>query len=105
MAHPGKICVLSDSHAASLKRGWSLIEEDFPGTELTFFAGTSGEWNSLRAVDGKLVPESAILREQFGRSAHGMTEIADEFDAYIVCGMGLAISVALKFWARLETKD
>ena len=105
MARPEKICVLADSHAAALRRGWSLIEDDFPGTELTFFAGTSAEWNSLRVVDGKLVPASALLREQFGRSANGLTEIADEFDAYLICGIGLSIPVALKFWLRLETKD
>jgi len=105
MAHPGKICVLSDSHAASLKRGWTIIKADFSGTELTFFAGTSGEWNSLRAVDGKLVPESAVLREQFARSVHRKAEIADEYDAYIICSIGLAISSALKTWVRQDPKD
>jgi len=105
MARPRKICILADSHAAALKRGWSLIQDDFPGTELTFFAGTSGEWNSLRVIDGKLVPESAVLREQFARSAHHVTEIADDFDAYLICGIGLAISPALKFWLRQEKKE
>lgn len=105
MARPEKICVLADSHAAALRRGWLLIKDDFPGTELTFFAGTSTEWNSLRVADGKLVPESRVLRDQFGRSAGGMTEIADAFDAYLVCGLGLTISTALKTWLRLEIKD
>ena len=100
-----KICVLADSHAAALKRGWPLIEDDFPGTELTFFAGTSTEWSNLRAADGKLVPTSKVLRGQFGRSAQGETEISGDFDAYLLCSIGLAISFALKQWVRQEQRD
>lgn len=99
-----KICVLSDSHAAALKQGWSQIEEDFPETRLTFFAGTSTEWNTVRALEGKLVSTSPVLRDQFRRSGRG-SEIADAFDAYIVYSIGLAISFALKQWVKQEQKD
>lgn len=105
MRRPGRICVLADSHAAALKRGWASVKSEYPETDLTFFAGTAAEWGSMRVVDGQLAPESAILREQFGRTTHGMTEIAGDFDAYLICSLGLAISFALKLCARQEQKD
>ncbi|MBV9992803.1 MAG: hypothetical protein JOZ72_16105 [Alphaproteobacteria bacterium] len=104
MDAPKSICVLADSHAAALRRGWSLIEEEFPGTALTFFAGTSGEWNSLRLDDGKLAPTSPILQEHFARSAR-KPAIADDYDAYLVCSIGLAISFALKQWLQQDRQD
>lgn len=104
MAAPKTICVLADSHAAALRRGWSLIEDSFPETALTFFAGTSGEWKSLRLADGKLAPTSPILQEHFDRSAH-KPAITDDYDAYIVCSIGLAISFALKQWLQQGQQD
>jgi len=32
------ICVISNSHAASLKNGWETIGERFPNIDITFFA-------------------------------------------------------------------
>ena len=94
-----KICLMGDSHAAALKRGWTRIAGDFPGTGITFFAGDKSEWHSVRAVDGKLVPASARLREQFVRSTKDVEEIPSDFDAYIVCGLDLGILMPLGFWA------
>jgi len=96
--------VLADSHAAAVKRGWTNIEEGFPATQITFFAGTSTEWNSVRGLDGKLVSTSPSLREQFLRSARA-TEVGSDFDAYVVYSIGLAISFALKRWVKQEQKD
>ncbi|HTT98339.1 MAG TPA: hypothetical protein VMF58_09840 [Rhizomicrobium sp.] len=98
--------MLADSHAAALKHGWSLIEKDFPGTEFTFFPGTiKSEWSSLRAIDGKLVPQSPVLREHFARCVHRKSEIEDEYDAYLICGITLSIAITLKTWLGLEDKD
>jgi hypothetical protein len=99
-----RLCVLADSHAAAIKLGWPMIEEDFPDVHPTFFAGTSTEWNTVRAVDGKLVSASPMLKDQFRRSGRG-SEIPGDFDAYIVYSIGLAISVALKQWVKQEQKD
>jgi hypothetical protein len=90
---------MGDSHAAALKRGWLRIESEYPGTEITFFAGDKAEWHTVHATDGKLVADSARLREQFTRSAKGPEEIAADFDAYIVGSLGLGILMPLGFWA------
>jgi hypothetical protein len=94
-----RICLMGDSHAAALKRGWLRIQGDFPETQITFFAGDKAEWYNVHAKDGRLVADSERLREQFGRSAKGPEEIAADFDAYIVGSLGLGILMPLGFWA------
>jgi hypothetical protein len=100
-----RICLMGDSHAAAIKRGWTRIESDHSQTEIVFFAGDKGEWHNVRAENGKLVADSARLREQFGRSAKGVEEIAADFDAYIVCSLGLGILMPLGFWASGQYPD
>lgn len=100
-----KICLMGDSHATALKRGWMRIAGDFPETEITFFAGDKAEWHNIHALDGKLVPASARLREQFGRSTKGVEEIGADFDDYIVCSLGLGILMPLGFWASGRYPD
>ncbi len=97
-----RICLLGDSHAAALKRGWLRIESRFPRTEITFFAGDKAEWYNVHARDGRLVPDSERLREQFRRSAKTSEEIAADFDAYIVGSLGLGILMPLGFWASRQ---
>jgi hypothetical protein len=94
-----RICLMGDSHAAALKRGWLRVESEFPQTEITFFAGDKAEWYNVHAKDGRLVPDSERLREQFRRSAKTSEEIAADFDAYIVGSLGLGILMPLGFWA------
>jgi hypothetical protein len=100
-----KICLMGDSHAAALKRGWQQIAGGFPDVEITFFAGDKAEWHNVHARGGKLVADSARLREQFGRSAVGVEEIPADFDAYIVASLGLGMLMPLGFWASGRYPD
>lgn len=93
---PVQICLLGDSHAAALRQGWARIQSGFADIEITFFAAMRAEWPSLGVADRKLVPQSQALREQFERSSKGSHEIAVTYEAYIVCGLGLAISFPLR---------
>src|SRR5262249_8824172 len=81
------------------------IQGDFPETEITFFAGDKAEWHNVHADGARLVADSARLREQFGRSAKGADEIAADFDAYIVCALGLGILMPLGFWTSGRYPD
>lgn len=96
---------MGDSHASALKRGWLRIQNDFPETEITFFAGDKAEWHNVHAMGGKLVPDSARLREQFARSTKGVEEISPDFDTYIVCSLNLGILMPLGFWASGQYAD
>jgi hypothetical protein len=90
---------MGDSHAAALKYGWLRIQNDFPDAEITFFAGDQKEWHGVALSDGKLVA-GENLREQFRRSANGVDAIEADFDAYILCGLGLGFIMPLGFWAN-----
>jgi hypothetical protein len=96
---------MSDSHAGALKHGWTRIAQRFGQAEITFFAGHSFDWSSIRAAEGKLVPGTERLRQEFARSAQGLEEIDAGYDAYVLCGLGLAISFPLRLWTHHEQPD
>ncbi len=96
---------MGDSHLAALRQGWSLVRDGVPQAQTTFFAGVSADWGSVEVCDGKLVPGTERLREQFRRSTHGREEISGDFDEYVLCGLGLSISFPLRLWTRREHAD
>src|SRR6201999_2257675 len=95
-----KLCLMGDSHAAAFRQGWSRIQDDVPDVEIVFFAGANADWDSVFIAGDKLMPGTEHLREQFARSARGTHEIAADFDAYILCGLGLALSHPLRLWTH-----
>ena len=95
-----KICLLSDSHAGALRKGWSRIRGDFPGVEICFFAGLTQYWPSIAVQDGTLMTGDPALQEQFERSSRGLRIIADAYDAYVISSLRLAISFPLRPWTR-----
>src|ERR1700755_3523959 len=99
------ICLMGDSHAAALKKGWIRITQRFTQAEITFFAGTSADWATLHVANGRLVPGTERLSAEFARSSRGPEEIDASYDAYILCGLGLAISFPLRLWTHHEQPD
>ncbi|HWA91368.1 MAG TPA: hypothetical protein VG889_15135 [Rhizomicrobium sp.] len=99
------ICLMGDSHAAALRKGWSTVRRDFPKFRVTFFAGTTEDWDSVVVSEARLVPGSEHLKAQFERSSRGVTEIAGGYDAYVLCGLGPRLSEALRLWVNREEKN
>jgi hypothetical protein len=99
-----KVCLMGDSHAAALKKGWTQVGGEFPNVRMTFFAGTTADWDSVGVADGRLLPGAETLREQFVRSAQGVSEIADAYDVYVLCALGLRLSEALRLWVSRAEK-
>ncbi len=95
-----KICLLSDSHAAALHKGWSRIHGEFPKVEIRFFAGLTQYWPSTTVQDGTLVAGDEALQEQFERSSRGLRVITGGYDAYVISSLRLAISFPLRLWTR-----
>lgn len=93
-----KICILSDSHAASLKQGLRRIAPDFPGVEVTFFVGMRSEWGNVSVDGGAIVASVESLREKWLRSSPGKHAIGDEYDVYVVYSMGISA------WGTLTQK-
>ena len=57
-----KICVLGNSHIASLKNGWDRVGQKYPDIELVFFGARGAGLDGLE-LDGKaLVAANDDLR-------------------------------------------
>jgi hypothetical protein len=100
-----RICLMGDSQAGALKLGWNRIHGEFPDVEITFFAGRSTDWHSVTVSDRKLVPGAEHLRDQLRRSSRGLEEISADYDAYIVCGLGLGFGKPLGLWTDRACTD
>lgn len=99
-----RICLMGDSHAGALKKGWVRIAPRFQQIEIAFFAGYTHDWTTMHVANGKLAPGTERLSQEFARSA-GIHEIDAGFDAYILYGLGLAISFPLRLWTHHEHAD
>ncbi|HEY1710287.1 MAG TPA: hypothetical protein VGG10_18600 [Rhizomicrobium sp.] len=99
-----RVCVVGDAHASALKAGWQHLTGEFPDVEITFFAARSTALQDLAVSGGRLVPTAESLRSQFARSSGGETGIAGTYDFYIVCGVGLHVSDAVKAGAAADAR-
>jgi hypothetical protein len=97
-----RVCIIGDSHAAALKKGWRQISDSFPSVELTFFASAQDKMPNLDVRDLMLVPATPELHSAFLRSS-GRDAIEANFDAYILCGLGLLLTYAYAEWTRAGT--
>jgi len=89
-----KICVISNSHAASLKDGWMTIRNDFPQLEVTFFAAPNRAMSELKAdISARtLYAENTQLKHTLKFTSGGLDTIEiDKYDAFLVYGLFLSV--------------
>ncbi|MBV8976979.1 MAG: hypothetical protein JO261_08150 [Alphaproteobacteria bacterium] len=89
-----RICVIGNSHIGACKNAWDQIGKKFPRFELTFFGAITADFADLAVVDGALEPQSDKLRDFFSRSSRGKTQIAGDFDGYILWGLSYHLTIA-----------
>lgn len=102
-----KICVLSNSHAASLKQGWDRLAAQYPGVQLTFFASRALGMRGLQLRGRSLVPSEPALAKDLAFTSGGRetVELAG-YDVFLGYGLdlkmpvlGRRLSAAVKFHA------
>jgi hypothetical protein len=99
------ICLIGDSHLASLKLGWDTMQHDCQNMELTFF-GTRNQLMDGLAVSGHaLVATTDLLRRKFDSTSGGKSEIAGDYDCYIVNGLGFAAYRVLKLYEQCRAES
>jgi hypothetical protein len=83
-----KICVLGNSHLASMKTGWDLVRDTTPEYELTFFGAPKAMMDDLSLEGNALVPGTDKLRRKLSMFSEGSESIdLDSFDAFVVVGL------------------
>lgn len=92
VAQPMKICVIGNSHIASLKLGWDSIAGEFPGLELTFFGARGYRMEQLQRQGAKLVPQTKALQGFLSHTSGGLAEInLPKYHACLVYGLFLRL--------------
>lgn len=85
-----KICVIGNSHAASLKMAWDNMssKEEYKDFNLTFFASPRDSMLKLEYIDGKFFTQDDYLRDNISKSSSGAEEIIiKDYDHFIIHGL------------------
>lgn len=89
-----RICVISNSHAASLKDGWDAVRSLVPQVELTFFAAPNRLMASLEAdhQENKLHTDNQTIKKMLSLTSGGLDVIdINHYDAFLVYGLFLSV--------------
>jgi hypothetical protein len=100
-----RLCVIGNSHLAALQEGWSAVRDDFPDIKPTFFGAPVRYMHALARRGTKLVARHPKLGERYAMTSGGLTEIAGDYDAYMVYGLTLAPLTLKDLCLRHRTLD
>jgi len=85
-----RVCIIGDSHTAALKRGWETLRMEWADIELEIFSASRTLLEYIAVEGNTLVATDRRLRNYFAHSSGGKTEIAPDYDVYVLCGLGLS---------------
>lgn len=84
------VCIIGNSHAASLKNGWDEIETRYPGHRLTFFASRGDSLAAMRLEGNKLIPLNKHVKANIALTSGGLSKInLEHYDIFVLYGLGL----------------
>jgi hypothetical protein len=84
-----RICIIGDSHAASLKRAWDGMATLHDEFELRFFCARGLELSGMVVDDLRLIPNSESLARTIRFTAGGGDQIDPrEYDTFLLYGLG-----------------
>ncbi len=83
-----KICIIGNSHVASLKNAWVQMKSSHPNIEMTFFAAKGKDLSGLKCEDGVIVPDNPQLKSSLKFTSDGKEKIIPkEYDIFLVYGL------------------
>ncbi|MEL7000180.1 MAG: hypothetical protein AAFP68_18135 [Pseudomonadota bacterium] len=83
-----RVCVLGNSHLASMKSGWDQVSDHVDGYELTFFGAPKAMMDDLVLEGRFLVPQTDKLKAKLRIFSEGSDKVdLKRFDAFIVVGL------------------
>jgi hypothetical protein len=85
-----KICIIGNSHVASLKSAWDRIYGDYHDVSITFYAQRSVGLKDLIVDNGRLMPGTDALRDalRFTSDGHEYIDVK-QFDHVLLYGLGV----------------
>lgn len=88
MSDQMNLCVLGNSHLASMKSGWDLIEQQYGDMALTFFGAPKAMMDDLELDGNALVPGNDKLKSKLKMFSGGFETIdLNAYDAFVINGL------------------
>lgn len=82
-----RLCVIGNSHVASLKKAWDELASDHPEVQLTFFACRGWHLFKLFAEEGSLRCKGEALKQILAFTSGGASEVrVDDYDRFLIYG-------------------
>lgn len=82
-----RLCVIGNSHVASLKKAWNDLSGQYPGVRITFFACRGRHLFNLAAKDGCLSCDGEVLKQILAFTSGGASEVrVSEYDQFLIYG-------------------
>lgn len=80
--------MIGNSHIGCIKLGWDEVANDFPDTDLRFFASAGDRLREMEVRDSMLAaPNGSLLFERIFETSGGKSEIVpSEYDAFFIIG-------------------
>ncbi|MCC2634641.1 MAG: hypothetical protein K0S48_2527 [Ramlibacter sp.] len=89
-----RICVLGNSHVASLKLGLEKMPDARKNVSMDFFASRASALGALRLENNRLVPTNDNLARSIAHTSGGKSEVVlADYDAFLVYGLGFRLPV------------
>jgi len=87
-----KLCIIGNSHIASLKQGWEKIQSDHPDINIRFFGSPGSSINRLKTNKSSLISTDNDLLQNLRLTSGGLSEIdTDSYDAFVSYGLSFEI--------------
>ena len=98
-----RVCVIGNSHIASLKLGWDACVAEDPAAwsdvKPTFFGAPSDGMRHVNLQDGSIVPRRKDIAEHFQRMSGGQDRIRlADYDAFFLVGLNVSVKRILRFY-------
>ena len=85
-----RLCILGNSHTASLKLAWDIIADQHPDIDIVFFANRGTTMEALQVEGNMLVPDNEALKTAIAYTSGGLTSIdIQQFDVCLLYGLDL----------------
>lgn len=99
---PRKICCLGNSHIAALRSAWDTHPGRWPGLDMHFVGAHKGLLLQTTVKHGWLRPESPDAIDAFARLGGGQGVRLADFDALVVTGCLVALSLTASIYRRMH---
>lgn len=99
---PRRLCFLGNSHIAAMRSARDAYPDRWPGTDMHFVGAHKGLLLETEVIHGWLRPVTPAAKAAFARLGGGSGVRLADYDAFVVTGCLVALSLAASLYRRMH---